>query len=387
MNKLPLAFGLLLMSIFFFQCEKKKEVATPEVNRVDTSQYKQVDSVTVTTRHALKDTILTIKADSVNALYYPNTGKFVMKLKAGDVCKITKAGRYDVVDGKGNFWVRVERFGGKGWIWGGQTSLESDIWVFSEGMTELGHPYIKYKLNKLSATNFDELFKLAGKAIEKTEYAESDDEGGGTREVDYDDDEILITEDDKLGTITKESFKPGPANDSIQSVNYFYTSMGTDTVSFNHTLITFRDGAKVAFVADFFGELKEMHRVGKNYLLAADYSLTGSNLGKVQHTKLAVWSPSEKKIISRQRLGYSAVDIKGYPIFKRWEDGSYISEAKTTFAKVDGKLTMEIFETYSRLNDARQVEEKVVFITRYFTFNESTNLFEESRQEVIYQAK
>jgi hypothetical protein len=254
-------------------------------------------------------------------------------------------------------------------------------------MTELGHPYIKYKLNKLSASNFSDLFELAGKTIEKTEYSESDDEGGGSRKVDYDDDEILITEDDNLGTITTESLKPGPANDSIQSVNYLFSSKGTDTVSFNHTLIAYKDGPKTAFVADFFGELKEIHRVGKNFLLAADYVLEGTMLGNIHHTKLAVWSPSEKKIVSRQRLGYSAVDVKGFPVFKRWDDGSFVANAKCSFAKVDGKLTMEIFETYNRINDAGKVEEKVVFITRYFTFNEATNLFEESKQEVIYQAK
>jgi hypothetical protein len=140
-------------------------------------------------------------------------------------------------------------------------------------------------------------------------------------------------------------------------------------------------------VADFAGELQNIYKVGKNYLFVADYVLTGTELGKVHYANLVVWSPQKKGIISRQRLGYSAVDVEGFPIFKHWDDGSFISDTKCTFTQTEGVVNLEVFEIYSRINDAGKVEDKVFYITRYFTFNENTNHFVESKQEVMYLAK
>jgi hypothetical protein len=380
--------GLLVIGIILLlSCGKKSAETASIPSEVDTAKYQKVDSVTLTIpRSALRDTVLTIVADSVNALYYPNTGRVVMKLKRGDVCNITRTGRYDVVNGKGNFWVRVERFGGKGWIFGGHTTLESDVWVFSDGMTELGHPYIKYKLNKLSAADFSDLFSLIGKTIKGAEYSEDEDDPG-SRKVDWNDEEIIVTEDNNSGTTITESFKPGPATDSIQSINYTYSEEGDNKVTFNHTFIISRHGSKVFLVRDFFGELKEIHRVGRNHVLVADYDLFSSRLGNVHYTNVEVWSPAKKSIITRQRFADNAVETTGLPIFRPSDDGSFISSGKCTFTEPDGKLTMEIFETYNRVNTTDKVEEKMFFITRYFTFNEATNHFEEAKQEVIYQAK
>jgi len=367
----------------------KKEKENPIPEGVDTTKYQKVDSIaTIIPKTALRDTILTIVADSVDALYYPNTGRFVMKLKRGDVCNITRTGRYDVVDGKGNFWIRVERMGGKGWIYGGHTSLKSDVWVFSDGMTELGHPYIKHKLNRLTAPNFDDLFELVGKTIERTEYSEGDDpDEMGSRKVDANDDEIIVEEDDGMGSKIKETFKPGPANDSLQSILYTYSGTGDSEITFNHSFIIGKHRGKSSFIADFFGELKEIRKVGKNYLLIADYDLFSSRFGTVHYTNVELWSSQRKSMISRQRVANSAVEITGYPIFKPWEDGSFIASSKATFAETDGVLTMEIFETYNKINSAGKVDEKVFYTTRYFTFNDSTNKFLESKQEVIYEAK
>ena len=375
------------LSLFLLAGCSKKQTESPIPIQVDTSLYHKVDSITSSeSKTVLRDTILTIKADSVNALYYPNTGKVVMKLKAGDVCKITRKGRYDVVDGKGNFWIRVERFGGKGWIFGGQTSLESDVWVFPEGMTEDGHPYVKYKLNKLFAPNFSNLFQLAGKAIKGAEYSESEDEPGN-RKVDLSDDAVVVHESGIGNSTITETFKPGPANDSIQSIIYQYQEEGDNNVTFNHSFIIARKGAHFSFVTDFFGELKEIHRVGKNFLFTADYDLLSGQLGNVHYTNVEIWSSQKKSIISRQRFANTAVEPAGYPIFKRWDDGSFISSAKCTFSEVDDKLNMEIFETYNRVSEKSSVEEKVFYVTRYFTFNQTTYRFEESKQEVIYQEK
>lgn len=385
-----ICFFLFTGILFFISCsEKKKKTEVTIPVEVDTTKYKKVDSiVNVIPRTALRDTILTITDDSVFALYYPNTGKSVMKLKKGDVCNITRTGRYDVVDGRGNFWVRIERYGGHGWIFGGQTSLNSDVWVFSDGMTELGHPYMKYKLNKITAPNFSELYKQVGRAIKASEYSEDKDEDEvGTRTVELNDDEIIVHEDDGLGSKITEIFKPGPSNDSIKSIIYTYTGEGENAVDFNHSFVIANHGGKSQFAADFFGALREIHKVGKNYMLVSDYSLHSERLGNVGYTNIELYSPQKKHVISRHRFANSAVEIGGYPIFKPWEDGSFIASSKATFTEEEGELKMEIFETYNRIKPEGGVEDKVFYITRYFTFNNATNQFDETRQEVIYQAK
>ena len=356
---------------------------TASNSAVDTTKFHKLDSIPIAkkVRTAIKDTVLTIKADSVNALYYPNTGKVVMKLKKGDVCKITRVGRYDVIDNKGNFWIRVERMGGKGWIFGGQTSIESDLWVFSEGMTEIGHPYSTFSLNKITGKQFPDFFEKVQKAIQKTELADGDE--GGTRKVEIKQDEVIVSDDDGIGSITTEVFKLGPTTDSIHSINYRYSLSGDVKTTFDHTFIAYSDGTKTSLIADFPGELKAIHRIGRDYILAAEYTLTDTNLGAVHYTNLAVVSPKEKSM-KRMRYGYSAVETTSFPIFRRWDDGSFVTKATSTFAREGSLLTMQIFEEYNRLNDDDTVTEKVFYITRYYTFNPVTNQFDESKQEVIY---
>lgn len=360
-----------------------KQTETAKTNSVDTTKFHKLDSVPIAkkVRTAIKDTVLTIKADSVKALYYPNTGKVTMKLKKGDVCKITRIGRYDVVDNKGNFWIRVERMGGKGWIFGGATSIESDVWVFSEGMTEIGHPYSTFQLNKLTGKQFPDLFEKVKQAIKKTELADGDE--GGTRKVEVKQEEVIVTDDDGIGSVTTEVFKLGPTTDSIQSINYAYSLSGEVKTTFNHTFIAYFDGSKTSLIADFPGKLKEVHRIGHDYILASEYTLTDTNLGTVHYTNTAVISPKEKSM-RRMRYGHSAVESMGFPIFRRWDDGSFVANATTTFAREGNTLTMQIFEEYNRLNDDDTVTAKVFYITRYFTFNPATNQFDESKQEVIY---
>jgi hypothetical protein len=384
-NKTPNSFiWLLIVGVIFFACDKPKSETTSSNAAVDTTQLQKLDSVPLPAKSHLKDTILTITADTVRALYYPNTGREVMKLVKKDVCKITRTGRYDVIDGKGNFWIRVERFGGKGWIFGGQTSLESDVWAFSEGMTERGHPYMQYKFHKFSSPTFEGLYKKVGEAIKKAEYK---DEEIGTMTVDFDDDEILVTEKETVGKTIVETFKLGPSTDSIKSINYYNVTTEGDTTEFNHTFIAAFDGREWKFVADFYGELKEIMAVNGNYMLASSYDLVNSTLGRVHFTNVVVWSSMKKMIIDRQRFGHSGVAVSGYPIFRRDEDGSFISYATCSFAREGEAVNMQIFETYNQAMKGGTVQDKVYYITRYFTLNSSSLKFEESKQEVIYRAK
>lgn len=384
-NKTPNPFiALLFVGVIFLGCDKPKSETPSNSTALDTTQLQKLDSVPLPAKSQLKDTILTITVDTVRALYYPNTGREVMKLAKKDVCNITRTGRYDVIDGKGNFWIRVERFGGKGWIFGGQTSLESDVWAFSEGMTERGHPNTQYKLNKLSAPTFEGLFKKVGEAIKKTEY---NDEEVGTMTADVDDEVILVQEKETVGKTITETIKLGPATDSIKSINYYNVTKGGDTTEFNHTFVAAFDGREWKFVTDFYGELKEIMTVNGNYMLAASYELVNSNLGRVHFTNVVVWSSKKKAVIDRQRFGHSGIDISGYPIFRRDEDGSFISNATCTFAREGESITMQVFETYNQAMKGGTVQEKVYYITRYFTYNPTNLKFEESKQEVIYRAK
>jgi hypothetical protein len=349
---------------------------------IDTTNLQRIDSVPQLTEPYLKDTVLTIKADTVRALYYPNTGKAVMTLVKGNVCKITRTGRYDVLDGKGNFWIRVEHMGGRGWIFGGYTSLESDAWVFGEGMTERGHPYAQYGLSRLSGSTFEELWQKIGEAIKKGEYNDE----VGTRTATLSDNLITVTEKETVGKTIAEVFRPGLALDSIRSINYTNTTEGDEAGRFNHTFVTaIRDG-KWRFVLDFAGELKEATAMNGNYILAAEYDLQGVNLGTVGFANIVVWSPKQKKVLSRQRLAYSGVNPSGYPMFSRLEDGSYIASADCSYAN-EGVPTLQVFETYNQAVKGSPLKTKAFFITRYFTYNPQTLRFEESKQEVIYRGE
>jgi hypothetical protein len=230
------------------------------------------------------------------------------------------------------------------------------------------------------------LFKLVGKAIKATEYAEGDDESGN-RKVEINEDEIIVNEDDGLGSTITEVFRPGPANDSIQSILYSYKGTGDYDVAFNHSFIIAERGNQKSFGADFFGELKGIHKIGKDYLFTADYDLSSSRLGNVHYTNIERWSSKKKSIISRHRFANSAVEPTGYPIFTPWDDGSFISSSVASFSQVDNVVNMEIFETYDRINELRKVDKEAFYVTRYFTFNDSASNFEETRQEVIYEAK
>lgn len=382
-SKFSFALSLLLAFMVIFGCGAKRDETTLSMGSIDTTQFQKVDSIPTAKKKALRDTVLTIRADTVRVLYYPNTGREVMKLLAGDVCRITRTGRYDVIEGKGNFWIRVERFGGKGWIFGGQTSLESDVWVFSEGMTESGNPHTKYNLDELSSSNFEGLFKMVGERIKNLEYKDE----SGSRIVELTDDKIEVKESEELGDSFIESFKPGPETDSIKSINYSYAMDEGSKISFNHTLIAFLKDSKYSLAADFSGELKEIIKVGNKYLFVTEYALSGSRLGNVHINNVIIWFPKKRVVIGRQRFGHSGLDPEGMPIFKPCEDGSFISQASCIFAREDGKLNMQVFETYNQVRETGGIKEKVFFITRYFTFNESVNRFVETKQEVLYVPK
>jgi hypothetical protein len=79
--------------------------------------------------------------------------------------------------------------------------------------------------------------------------------------------------------------------------------------------------------------------------------------------------------------------MNGFPIFRKNDDDSFMSNATCSFIEVGETVTLQIEETYNKINGAGTVDESVFLITRYFTFNKNTNRFEETKQEVIYTAK
>lgn len=376
---------LLIASVILLQACTLPKQEQKERASIDTTKYVRVDSVRDIRYKVLEDTVLKITADSVRALYYPNTGRKVMTLRKGDVCKITRTGRYDVIDNKGNFWIRVERMGGKGWIWGGNTSIESDLWVFEDGMAEISHPYMTYDINKVTASGFQALFEGIGKKVKRIESSDNVGEAEIFK-VSVANNEILTTDDNGVGTLTTERFAPGPALDSVSTITYSSKTEATNPVEFNHTFVAYQSGTKNSLVLDFVGELKEIHRSGGNYVFISDYTLTSGELGKLHFTNITVWHP-KRKVIKKQRVGYSAVDPTGRSIFKSLEDHSFMAMAEAKFMTDGGSLKMEIFETYNMRMPDKSINEKVFFITRYFNFNPATNGFEEWKQEVIYQAK
>jgi hypothetical protein len=374
------SFFLLLMLVIS-SCSKAPGENKSSIS-VDTANLQRIDSVPQATKAVLKDTVLTITADTVRALYYPNTGREVMTLVKGNKCIITRTGRYDVVDNKGNFWIRVEHMGGRGWIFGGHTSLESDEWVFAEGMTERGHPYAQYGLSRLSGSTFEELWQKIGEAVKKGDYNDE----VGTRTATTSDEAITVLEKETIGKNITELFKPGLLLDSVKSINYTNTTEGDEAGRFNHTFVTaIRDG-KWRFVLDFVGEMKAMMPVHGHYVLAAEYDLEGVNLGTVGFANIVVWSPKQKKVLNRQRLAYSGVNPMGYPMFSRLEDGSFIASADCSYTN-ESLPALQIFETYNQALKGSPLKAKAFYITRYFAYNPKTLRFEESKQEVIYRGE
>jgi hypothetical protein len=252
-------------------------------------------------------------------------------------------------------------------------------------MTERGHPYAQYGLSRLHGSTFAELWQQIGDAIKKAEYENE----VGVMKATVNDMEIRVDEKETVGKNITEVFKPGFALDSVKSINYFNTTEEEDEgkTQFNHTFIAVYRSGKWRLIIDFVGELKGIFPVNGNYLLASEYKLSGAALGNVGFENMLVWSPRDKKVLSRQRLGYSGVNPMGYPIFNRLEDGSFIASAACTFSEEGGTPTLQIFETYNQAMKGSPVKEKAFYITRYFTYNTSKYKFEESKQEVIYRGE
>lgn len=114
-----------------------------------------------------------------------------------------------------------------------------------------------------------------------------------------------------------------------------------------------------------------------NYLIVSE-DLSSMSLAQEVwgFTSLAVYSPSANSIINVQKLGF---------FYNEWTlVENYPYDATCSIETNESRLTLEMRENYYVEGFE---DENTYYITRYFEFNESRNLFVENRQEKIVSLK
>jgi hypothetical protein len=67
---------------------------------------------------------LIIKGDKIWIREYPSTGDVIFELNNGDICKVLKKDKKEVINQISDFWYKIEYKGKIGWVFGSQTSIK-----------------------------------------------------------------------------------------------------------------------------------------------------------------------------------------------------------------------------------------------------------------------
>ena len=67
---------------------------------------------------------LTIEGSNIWIREYPTTGDVIMKLNSGEICKVLKKDKKEVINGISDFWYKIDYKGQIGWVFGSQTSIK-----------------------------------------------------------------------------------------------------------------------------------------------------------------------------------------------------------------------------------------------------------------------
>lgn len=160
----------------------------------------------------------------------PATGEVVMKLNDGDLCKLRKKDKFEIIRNMPGYWYKIEFEGKEGWVFGSQTSLA----------------------NEVEASEFSSIEE----AISKFAFDTADDPN-------HDGDHIVCSH---TGTFRDGEFallsfdQPGPMAGSNFSKGGFFNS----------------DDNKWEFHS-FLGEyLASFNKGGKSYVLTTEYGTVGA---------------------------------------------------------------------------------------------------------------
>jgi hypothetical protein len=301
---------------------------------------------------------------------YPNTGKVVMTLSEGDVCKIITQGRYDVIRGKGNHWYQIESNGKTGWVFGSQTSKESEDWTVPKSVARSNYP-----IDKIKSSNFDELFKIIFDSIKKTEFPVADDDEGQTsKTVTMENNGIQAMLGGETGVV-HENFNLGPRNSILQMINYKFMTGAASMISFDMAIIFTKKDSQWSCIDELPGKAVEIIPLkNNNFLLVTNYERIDMGTEQVGFTNFAVYNSSTNSITNSQQLGFCR-----YPKYGGPYDSYYTIAAKPTFDQEDGILLLTLLEEFDRYDsESRSAKGK---IKRFYKFNESRNSFEEFKQE------
>jgi hypothetical protein len=97
-----------------------------------TDQNLNTDSIVVNNKDSIHQKIATEEQKSVFLIIYgkeiwirdiPSTGKVILKLNEGDECKILEKGKLEIIQGRPDYWYKIEFNKTEGWVFGSQTDI------------------------------------------------------------------------------------------------------------------------------------------------------------------------------------------------------------------------------------------------------------------------
>jgi GTPase SAR1 family protein len=366
---------LLLICLLIATCTTKPSPTEEENSGIEAASKLEEQSTQEQSAEPA-DKSLIIHGKEIWVRKYPNTGKVVMKLNEGNVCKILKVGRYDVIRGKGSHWYQIEFKGQTGWVFGSQTDKESEEWdiIRSSGIS-------KYLLQNLPAPDSNELFIMVGKAIKKTEIiptGEENDEPKESKSVDIKTNSINADWISGEGTAIMEEFKKSKSMDMLQLWTYHYTMGAAYMVAWDNTIVVSQKDSKSTIVTELPGKAIEIHRLKNGmYLVVGKYELFDMGTDKVGFINFAVYDPGSNKILSEQKLGYCRA-----PKFYASPFNYYAEKIDFELVSNNEKLLLTIMEDFNQLDSESNSIQKGIS-KRFYQFNVAKNLFEENRQEEV----
>ena len=312
---------------------------------------------------------------------YPNTGKVVMTLNEGDVCKILQIGRHDVIRDNGNRWYEVEFEGKTGWVFGSQTdkpSEDPEEWDNQLGITSNAELLKQNKLLSLQSLECQELMEVTFTEILRTaKYELQDGDTVYKKTVRLGEGYIKANSFDQAINVD-EFFSLGPKGDALHSLICKREIGAASFIRYQKTFIAAQQKGNCSFISELKGELHHILPLkNSKVLLILKYQIMDGTLGMQRgHTIVSQYDRETNSVSVIQKLGFYNFHIN---TDTNWEGGPV--DVNYNLESASGKISMTLVEHYKITNSDFQATGMQYKINRFFEFNESRNQFIEVRQE------
>ena len=332
MGKTVIVLSTILIALVLIECSTKPDASTetkPDSVTSEEANLKDAlakdESTTNANEPAGSHGNLTIHGKDIWIRDSPRTGKVIMKLNEGDVCKEMGNEEFrfpDIIRGKADIWMEIEFNGKPGWVFGSQTS--SGGFIKTEQFSSLDEVVKKFEFD---SSKLPDSIEWSG--------------------------DSQVTE--KKLTVEENSFA---------SVSFFYYQTGMS--SRNFSWLGFQENAKWNLF-ELDGEIvKLIHK--KNKLLALMYvKSTGGAFTFSADYLLFLVEPSNKNYIRQQIIFEFAKEFKPEMSFGKLFRG----DAKIEFLDEEGNQ-FQITETIDHDYDKMR---KGTWVTT-FQFNEKFMMYE-----------